>query len=199
MYTWTEAFAYIVQSLKDTIAPHRGMAKDRMAFLSFLWLRLHRLNNRFRRLYTLWKNGTLPQPGAPRPGRTRESRPAPPIRLPRGRLWLLKDTQRTAIGASLLRHWLATAPELREFLEAVPRARQMLKPLCHGLGIDMDKPYGVPLVKPAAAPSPETPSPETPPTQPRREPAADMPVPEPPVSAESGARPAGPAPPLRTG
>ena len=64
MYTLTEAFAYIVLSLKDTIAPHRGMAKDRMAFLSFLWLRLHRLNNRFQRLYTLWRNGTLPQPGA---------------------------------------------------------------------------------------------------------------------------------------
>jgi len=166
MYTWTEAFAYIVQCLKDTIAPHRGMARNRMDFLSFLWLHLHRLNNRFQRLYTRWKNGTLPKPGAPRPGRTREPRPAPPIRLPpirlpSGRLWLLKDTQRTAIGASLLRHWLATTPELREFLEAVPRARQMLKPLCHGLGIDIDKPYGVPLVPAtpaqAAAPPQELP------------------------------------------
>ena len=153
MYTWTEAFAYIVQSLKDTIAPHRGMARNRMDFLSFLWLRLHRLNNRFQRLYTLWRNGTLPQPGAPRPGRKRESRPAPPVRLPSGRLWLLKDTQRTAIGASLLRHWLATTPELQEFFEAVPKARRMLLPLCHGLGIDIDKPYGVPLVPVPAQPA----------------------------------------------
>ena len=165
MYTWTEAFAYIVQSLKDTIAPHRGMARNRMDFLSFLWLRLHRLNNRFQRLYTLWRNGTLPQPGAPRPGRKRESRPAPPVRLPSGRLWLLKDTQRTAIGASLLRHWLATTPELQEFFEAVPQARRMLLPLCHGLGIDIDKPYGVPLV-PAPSESPPEPAPPLEPPRP---------------------------------
>jgi hypothetical protein len=162
MYTWTEAFAYIVQCLKDTIAPHRGMAPDRTAFLNFLWLRLHRLNNRFQRLYLAWKAGSLPTPGAPRPGRTRASRPPPRITLPRGRLWLLKDTQRTAIGASLLRHWLATTPELQEFLQAVPKARIMLQPFCHGLGIDIDKPYGVPLVTarpdPAAIPPPEQPA-----------------------------------------
>ena len=161
MYTWTEAFAYIVQCLKDTIAPRRGMAPDRTAYLNFLWLRLHRLNNRFQRLYLAWKAGSLPTPGAPRPGRTRASRPRPRITLPRGRLWLLKDTQRTAIGASLLRHWLATTPELQEFLQAVPKARIMLQPFCHGLGIDIDKPYGVPpdrpKPEPAANPPPEQP------------------------------------------
>ena len=169
MYTLTEAFAYIVQCLKDTIAPRRGMAQNRMDFLSFLWLRLHRLNNRFAALYARWKNGTLPTPrprpapGAPSPARIRARRPPPPIRLPSGRLWLLKDTQRAAVAGSLLRHLIATNPELQEFMQAVPEIRRMLQPLCHALGIDIDKPYGVPLVKPASAPEPAANPPAEPP------------------------------------
>ena len=169
MYTLTEAFAYIVQCLKDTIAPRRGMAQNRMDFLSFLWLRLHRLNNRFAALYARWKNGTLPTPrprpasGAPSPARIRAPRPSPPIRLPSGRLWLLKDTQRAAVAGSLLRHLIATNPELQEFMQAVPEIRRMLQPLCHALGIDIDKPYGVPLVKPASAPEPAATPPQAPP------------------------------------
>jgi len=183
MYTLTEAFAYIVQCLKDTIAPRRGMAQNRMDFLSFLWLRLHRLNNRFAALYARWKNGTLPKPGAPRPGRTREARPAPAIRLPQARLWLIKDTQAAAGGASLLRHWIATNPEFQEFLEAAPQLRRMLNPLCHALGIDIDKPYGVPLVK---APH-------------RTEPSAEpTPPPEPSRRAECIPQSADPEPPPRT-
>jgi len=169
MYTLTEAFAYIVQRLKDTIAPRREMAKERMDFLSFVWLHLHTLNNRFAALYASWKNGTLPRPrtspgpGAPRPARVRAPRPAPPIRLPtlrlpRGRLWLLKDTQTTAAAGSLLRHLIATNPELQEFMQAVPEVRRLLAPLCHALGIDIDKPYGVPPIKPPIKPpaSPES-------------------------------------------
>ena len=169
MYTLTEAFAYIVQCLKDTIAPRRGMAQNPMDFLSFLWLRLHRLNNRFAALYARWKNGTLPTPrprpasGASSPARIRAPRPPPPIRLPSSRLWLLKDTQRAAVAGSLLRHLIATNPELQEFMQAVPEIRRMLQPLCHALGIDIDKPYGVPLVlekpEPAANPPAEPPRP----------------------------------------
>jgi hypothetical protein len=181
MYTLTEAFAYIVQCLKDTIAPRRGMARNRMDFLSFLWLHLHTLNNRFAALYASWKNGTLPRPrtpptprilaapGAPGPGRSRAARPAPAIRLPRGRLWLLKDTQAAAVAGSLLRHLIATNPELQEFMQAAPQVRSLLAPLCHALGIDIDRPYGVPPVKPTAkadaAPEPAT------------GPASDPPVP----------------------
>jgi hypothetical protein len=180
MYTLTEAFAYIVQRLKDTIAPRREMAKDRREFLSFLWLHLHTLNNRFAALYARWKNGTLPKPrplpapGAPRPAGVRKPRPAPPIRLPTirlpsGRLWLLKDTQTTAAAGSLLRHLIATNPELQEFMQAAPQVRRLLQPLCHALGIDIDKPYGVPLVTAHADP------PADPPAEPAAEPPAAPP------------------------
>jgi hypothetical protein len=88
-----------------------------------------------------------------------------------------------------LRHWLATTPELQEFFEAVPQARRMLLPLCHALGIDIDKPYGVPPVgaKPDPAPSP-----------PQASPPQTSPPPAPPYPAEGASPSPGPAqnPPL---
>jgi hypothetical protein len=197
MYTLTEAFAYIVQCLKDTIAPRREMAKSRMEFLSFLWLHLHRLNNRFAALYARWKNGTLPKPrplpasGAPRPARVRAPRPAPPIRLPSGRLWLLKDTQRAAVAGSLLRHWIATNPELQEFMQAVPQVRSLLQPLCHALGIDIDKPYGVPVVVVKTEPVVER---DAPPSVPPAPPTAGL---QPELSANPPSGPSAAPPPVR--
>jgi len=62
---------------------------------------------------------------------------------------------------------IATNPELQEFMQAVPEIRRMLQPLCHALGIDIDKPYGVPLV---TIPAPPATRPESTAAAPRESP-----------------------------
>jgi len=185
MRNLAEHFALYLFHLKAVIAPRRHMKKERFDFLAFLWHRLWSIEKRFAKLYARWKNGTLPKQRGPRPGRTRKTRPAPAMRLPAGRMWLIKDMQETAFAGSQLRHLIATTPELHEFLKAAPQARRLLNPICHMLGVDFEKPYGVPLVIPVASPE----------AQP--EPAAAPPA-EPPVRAEASAHSAGGAlnPPL---
>ena len=143
----------------------------RIAFIGFIWAYLLRLSGRVDRLVTRWQNGTLPRPRAPRPPRApdpdRAPRPAPQFRLPRGRMWLIRQIQGTAFAGSQLRHLLATDERMQAFLEAAPQAGRMLAPLFRMLGVDPEKPYGVPLVKPPASPPPEpapAPAPCAPPT-----------------------------------
>ena len=160
MRNLAEHFALYLFHLKAVIAPRRHMKKERFDFLAFLWHRLWSIEKRFAKLYARWKNGTLPKQRGPRPGRTRKPRPAPAqgkvMRLPAGRMWLIKDMQETAFAGSQLRHLIATTPELHEFLKAAPQARRLLNPICHMLGVDFEKPYGVPLVKPAAVAEPQS-------------------------------------------
>ena len=91
MYNLAQAFTIIVNNLKDIVAPRNGMAPDRFAFLAFLWHRLWSISKRFDKLYTRWKNGTLPKSRAPArppsqtlPSRTPPSRtqPVSPRRAP---------------------------------------------------------------------------------------------------------------------
>ena len=166
-----ETFALIILGLKTAIASNRYMPKARIAFIDVVWMRLHNMNNRFMRLYQRWKNGTLAKPRPPAPARVREARPAPRISLPRGRLWLIKDTQATAAYAGQLRHFLATHPDIPAFLEAAPQAGRILRPLCHALGINPEAPHGVKIPHLAAiAPPPRRPRHPAPP-QPASQPA----------------------------
>ena len=154
MPSLAESFTLILTGLRATVAPFPYTPQPRFAYLSFIWHYVWGVSKRFARLYARWQAGTLPRPRSPRPSRAGQARKRPPIRLPRGRMWLIKDIQATAGTRSLLRHWIATTPELQQFLEAAPQARRLLNPICHMLGIDIDAPYGVPLAKPGATPQP---------------------------------------------
>jgi hypothetical protein len=83
-------------------------------------------------------------------------------------MWLIRSIQGTAFAGSQLRHLIATSAELHEFLEAAPQGRRLLNPLLRMLGIDFDKPYGVPLVKPLGEPKPEPQAAAEPPAEPPR-------------------------------
>jgi len=175
MPSLAESFTLILTGLRATVAPFPYTPQPRFAYLSFIWHYVWGVSKRFARLYARWQAGTLPRPRSPRPSRAGQARKRPPIRLPRGRMWLIKDIQATAGTRSLLRHWIATTPELQQFLEAAPQARRLLNPICHMLGIDLDAPHGVPI--------------GLPPPPPRRQRAPRQPAPAPAAPRARAPRP----------
>ncbi len=158
--------AAILTGLQKAIAVFAA-DPSRTAFLVFVWTRVGRMSKRFQRLYTHWQNGTLPKPGAPRPGRTRAARAPEPFRFPGKSGWLVGLHGYTIVAsASQFRHWLTT-PEAVAFLAAAPQARRILNPLGRMLGVKLDMPYGIPLLPPPAAAEPDpAPAPPAPHPQP---------------------------------
>jgi len=160
MYNIIESLTLIFAGLKQAIASNRHMPQSRIALLERVWLHVHGMRNRLERLYTRWRNGTLPKPGTR--GRARAtpatSRPAV-ARLPRGRGWLVRDTQAVVGARSQLAHFLATHPDIPAFLEAAPQAGRILRPLCRMLGIDLARPHGIEIPHLAAIASPPPPRP----------------------------------------
>jgi hypothetical protein len=183
MRNLSETFILIVLGLKAAVAVVAAPDRTRTRYFVYIWSRISRMGQRFEKLYTQWKNGTLPKPRgprAPRPAGTRKASP-PPFRLPTGRLWMPRLIQGTNVFGSQLRHWLANDPELPAFLAAVPQAGRILRPLCHMFGIKLEAPLGPKLdhlaaiakppprrARPAAAP---TPAPTPAPPAKRRRPA----------------------------
>ena len=89
-----------------------------------IWNRLGRMVNRFNRLAARLEAGTLTpprrRPTAPR--RTAAARPPPDgIMLPRGRGWLVRLVQATAVGSGYLRV-LLDDPEMQALMAAAPQA-----------------------------------------------------------------------------
>ena len=174
MNTLADTFELYLKGLKAAVAPTPSTPQPRFGFLAFIWHYLWGLQKRFAHLYAQWKAGTLPRRRGPRPGRAASSARAPAkFRFPSSRMWLIRDVQGVAFARSQLQHLIATTPEFHELLAAAPQLRRMLNPLCHMLGVDVDKPTGVPhKFTPAApatapAPAPAEPTPEPPQPNPR--------------------------------
>ena len=134
------------------MAPHGDLPLLPGPVWTLLWLRLQRLNNRLTRLYERWQAGTLPnpRPTTTRPKTVRHPRapeqiqPMPlvsaelvdaPARLPTGRGWITRRIPEAGPSAGWL-EYLLQQPHTRTFIEAAPQAARLLRPLCHGLGID---------------------------------------------------------------
>lgn len=125
--------------------------------------RIARMAQRFARLYERWTTNTLPKPRPSQAGQTRPERPRQPP-LPRRRAWLAGGTDYRVRGQiGRLRHLLAQ-PDAEAFMQAVPRAGRILRPLCHMLGIDLPAPIILP-----PRPRKPRPRPEKPPREPRRQ------------------------------
>ncbi len=136
--------------LRWIIAPHGDLPLLPGPVWTLLWLRLQRLNNRLTRLYERWQTKTLPKPRptTKRPTSVRAppaeipELPAPgmplveaPLRLPRGRGWIIRRIPESGPSAGAL-HDLLQQPHTREFVQAAPQAARLLRPLCHALGVD---------------------------------------------------------------
>ena len=122
---------------------------------SLLWYRLQRLSSRFCRLYDRWQSNTLPTP-RPRTARRADAtcrpRPAPPQvpefphpgtklvdaprQLPRGHGWVVRRIPEACPSAGRLFDLLRQA-QTREFVQAVPQAARLLRPLCRMLAVDL--------------------------------------------------------------
>ena len=137
MPTLATRFRAILSILRTAIAPLVAYEHTRTAIFILLVNRIARVANRFDVLFAKWQTGTLPKPRrsrASQPAR-RHERP----RLPEGRAWLLHVTEHVRLAAaacgSQLQHQFAD-PDFKEFLQAVPQAGRILRPLCHMLGIE---------------------------------------------------------------
>lgn len=101
--------------------------------LAYLCAWLARSTTRLDRLFTLWQAGKL-KPARPRPKSARKSTPSPNrIRLPKGRLWLIKHAQQTTIAHQQLT-LLLLDPTFTQFATEVPAAQRILRPLCTATG-----------------------------------------------------------------
>jgi len=166
MNTLSETVAAYFTHFRAAIAAHRSTHQPHFAFLGMVWHYLLGLSFRLDRLIIRWKNGTLPKPSAPRPGRVRAAARTPPrFKLPGGRNWLVHRMPASGIGVfgGQLRHLLANHAELRDLLAASPQARRMLGPLCRAFAIDMDNPLVVPAAKPPPRARPDAQSAAIPP------------------------------------
>jgi len=128
-------FAAILGAIRDLLFSRMANGGVRTPMLIFVSNYLGRTAERFQRLYTHWRNATLPAPRAPRPARPTAPPAAqppspPPLRLPRRRAWVLHHDRRVTAFISQLRH-LLDQPDCAEFLRAVPRAARLIRPVLH--------------------------------------------------------------------
>jgi len=101
---------------------------------TLLWLRLARLLTRVEALHHRWRTNTLPTPRTRRPTTPRPSPAKPEIRLPRAFAWAILRIPEAAPASGSLLHLLHNEPDTRRFIEEVPRAGRLLRPLCQALG-----------------------------------------------------------------
>ena len=136
--------------LRWIMAPHGDLPNLPGPVWTLLWFRLERLANRLIRLYGNWQQGTLPKP-RPTTQRPKTARnpppqipelPAPgmplvdaPTRLPQGRGWITRRIPEAGPSAGHL-HDLLQQRDIQDFVQAAPQAGRLLRPLCHGLGLD---------------------------------------------------------------
>ena len=131
------SFSNILSDLQAVIAVHAARDRALTALLVALWGRIARMKTRLERLVALWRAGKLPKARAPwvrgaavAPSGTKKHS------FPRSRGWLTgKLGYEVAAFGSQLRHLLTDA-ECVAFLEAVPQAGRILRPLLRMLSID---------------------------------------------------------------
>ena len=158
-------FAWMADCIRAAIAPHTHATTTPGRLLGFFHAYIARSLTRLATLHAAWRAGTI------RPSRARATRinapqtgalppppHLPPLRLPRGHLWLIKQVQATAIGQGQLQSILAD-PDFTAFIAAVPRAGRILRPLCTALGLEHPAPLRLP-------PRPRKPRPPRPPRPP---------------------------------
>ena len=153
MTTLATHFRTILSGLQAVIGIVANKEPARDLLLARIYYHLNRTIQRFEKLVTNWRAGTLPKPGKPRPGRP--TRPQTTPRLPNSYAWLIRNVDHYNFRghASQLQHFLAT-PECAAFLAEVPRAGRILRPLAKSLALQMPGDPPPPMPKPAAPPKP---------------------------------------------
>jgi hypothetical protein len=153
-------FTSVLTGLQAAIAVVAARERTLTVLLVAVWGRIGRISTRLERLIALWRAGMLPAPRARR-GRVPGTQVNKPLSaIPATPAWLLVAVREAAPFGARLESMLSQA-ECVSFLEAVPQARRLLRPLCRMLGI------GVPATRigrvravwqaPKSAPAPAVP------------------------------------------
>jgi len=145
------------------VPPPNPLPKLPNAAWRLFWDRIERLSARFETLFTRWRENRLPARRPPSPSRADKARPAakPLPRLPRAHGWVIHRVRESGSPAGQLADML-TDPEARAFVQAVPQAGRLLRPLCRALAVTL----------PDWLRLPPRPSPPRPPRTPRPRPPA---------------------------
>ena len=130
-----------------------------------LTLRINRIAQRFRALYARWQAGTLPPLRPSRAGT--QSRRQPQTRLPTERGWIGARIPAAAPCAGTIEYLLYNVPEMQDFVQTVPQAGRLLRPLLRALGLPAPDwlklpPRPKPIRTPPAKQSPPGEPPPTP-------------------------------------
>ena len=131
-------FSLILTDLRAAIAARASRVRGLEGLLVLVWGRISRASQRLERLIARWRAGCLP--GRRVRGARRavvvagEGVAVVPVRVPRGRGWLVAAVPEAGSFGLQLQHAL-TGPEWAEFLAAAPQAGRILRPLCRMLGV----------------------------------------------------------------
>ena len=130
------SFSNILSDLQAVIAVHAARNRALTVLLVALWGRIARMRTRLERLVALWRAGKLPAARAPRVRGTTQRQVRTTQSFPASLGWLTRKLgYEAAVFGSQLRH-LMTDAECAAFLEAVPQAGRILRPLLRMLSID---------------------------------------------------------------
>ena len=130
-------FTAILTDLQAAIAVVAARDRSLTVLLVAVWARIARMRTRLERLVALWRAGKLPKPRAPHarqdaPAAGTSARKQP--RFPTAPAWLRARVWEAGAFGSQLQH-LLTEAECAAFLEEVPQAGRILRPLLHMLGV----------------------------------------------------------------
>ena len=150
------AITTIVQRFREALGRH-AVRTTPVALYIALYNHIGRLGARLTRLMTLWREGKLPKPRAPRPARVRapETTPRERLRFPSD---LLPHHYEFNGCAGYLQQICETDEDMQRFLREVPQAARQLRPLFRLLHWEF--PAAVKLPPRVRKPRPQKPKPE---------------------------------------
>ena len=176
--TMAGRFAHSMDLMQRMIANFGNARGPTGPFIAIAYHRIGRMARRLDTLLTQYAAGTLPPP-RPKPGPRRTAagaarKPRPNLHQPTRFGWMAQWVQLTTWSS--IDRWMQN-PDMLAFIEAVPQAGRVLRPLCHMLAVDAPaclqrprqprkkpaarKPATTrrPLVKPRRPPPPKPPAP----------------------------------------
>ncbi len=132
-----ENLSRTVELLREKVGQYAVKFRALAPLILLVWSRICRLRNRFTRLMLLWERGQLPisRPRARRLAKPR-AKPEPGLRLPTGKMWLVKLVPFTAENIGHIEGLLNDA-DVRALVAAHPAAGRILRPWARMFGIPL--------------------------------------------------------------
>ena len=145
------SFVAVFTALCGCVAARAGRDHSVIPLTNLLWTRLNRGKHRLVALADKWVAGWRPAPAKARGSRAGGTRAAY-ARLPYGSAWIYGLLQHEAAAARTGLEAVLGVAETRRFLDDVPAARRILRPICGMLAVV--PPVAIAGIPPAPVPRP---------------------------------------------